>query len=244
MDVLQAMGWGLAAALALPVGAAIGLRWRLRAWQIAAVMAFGAGALISSLTYELVAEAYDKGGLDASFLGLTAGALLFFAGDLAIDRRGGRHRKRSKGMQQEDAGTALLLGAVLDGIPESIVIGISIAAGGSMGYAFVIAVLISNLPEGLSSATGMRKVGYSARRIMIMWFVVAAVSAMAAGLGALMGDAPDHVVAALDALAGGAILTMLADTMMPEAFDEAGHRPWIGLVTVLGFAVGALLGTV
>ncbi len=238
------MGWGLVAALSLPLGAAIGLHWRLPVWQIAAIMAFGAGTLISSLSYELVAEAYDKGGLDASFLGLTAGALLFFAGDLMIDRRGGRHRKRSKGTQEQDAGTALLLGAILDGIPESIVIGIGIATGGSLGYAFVVAVLISNLPEGLSSATGMRKAGYADRRIMLMWCVVALVSAMAAGLGALAGDAPDHVVAFLEALAGGAILTMLADTMMPEAFDESGHRPWIGLVTVLGFAVGALLNVI
>jgi len=242
--MLEAALWGLVAGAALLIGAGVGLRFTLPQWAIALVMAFGVGALISAVAYELTAEAYERGGSDAVLIGLTLGAGLFFAGDLAIDRRGGRHRKRSGG-QQSEAGGAILLGAVLDGIPESIVIGISLLEGGSVGLAFVAAVFISNLPEGLSGATGMRKAGHSPRAIFALWAIVCAASALAAGLGyALAGDVPDQAIGVVQAFAAGGILTMLADTMMPEAFDEGGHRPWVGLVTVLGFGLGSWLQVV
>jgi ZIP family zinc transporter len=242
--MLEAFLWGLLAGGALLIGAGIGLRFTLPQWVIALVMAFGVGALLSAVTYELTAEAYTSGGTDAVLIGLTLGALAFFAGDLLIDRRGGKHRKRSGG-QQSEAGGAILLGAVLDGIPESIVIGISLLEGGSVGLAFVAAVFISNLPEGLSGATGMRKAGHSPRSILLMWGVVCAASAAAAAVGyAVADDLSANVVGVIQAFAAGGILTMLADTMMPEAFDEGGHRPWIGLVTVLGFATAALLQVV
>lgn len=236
------MFWGLVAGSALLIGAAVGVRYELPTWVIALVMAFGAGALIAALSVELTEEAWSHGGLDAVAPGLAAGALLFFVGDWYIDRWGGQHRKRSGGQQSSDAGLAILCGAVLDGVPESAVIGVGLLAGGKIGVAFVVAVFLSNLPEGLSAATGMRKAGHSRRSIMGTWIVVALVSALAAGAGyVLLGDAPEHLIGIMEALAAGAILTMLADTMMPEAFDESGHRPWIGLVTVLGYALGALL---
>jgi ZIP family zinc transporter len=239
--MLEAALWGMVAGAALLIGAVVGLRFRPRQWVIALVMSFGVGALISAVAYELTAEAYTRGGADAVLVGLTLGAGLFFAGDLAIDRRGGQHRKRSGG-QQSDVGAAILLGAVLDGIPESIVIGISLLEGGAVGLAFVIAVFVSNLPEGLSGATGMRRAGHTPRAILTLWAVVCLASAVAAGLGyAVAGDLPDNVVGIVQAFAAGGILTMLADTMMPEAFDEAGHRPWVGLVTVLGFGLGSWL---
>jgi len=242
--MLEAALWGLVAGASLLIGAGIGLRFRLPQWAIALVMAFGVGALISAVAYELTAEAYGRGGADAVLIGLTLGAGLFFAGDLAIDRYGGRHRKRSGG-QQSDVGSAIMLGAVLDGIPESIVIGISLLEGGAVGLAFVVAVFVSNLPEGLSGATGMRKAGHRPRAIFALWSVVCLASAAAAGLGyAVAGDLPDHVVGVVQAFAAGGILTMLADTMMPEAFDEGGHRPWVGLVTVLGFGFGSWLQVV
>lgn len=240
--MLEAVFWGLVAGSALLVGAAVGLRCRMPTWAIALVMAFGAGALIAALSFELTLEAYGHGGLDALAPGLAAGASLFFIGDLFIDRWGGRHRKRSGGQQSPDAGLAILVGAILDGVPESAVIGVGLVAGGRVGVAFVIAVFLSNLPEGLSAATGMRKAGHSPKAIYVTWLIVALVSALAAGLGyALLGDAPEHLIGMMEALAAGAILTMLADTMMPEAFDEGGHRPWVGLITVLGYALGALL---
>ena len=242
--MLEAFLWGLLAGGALLIGAVIGLRFTLPQWVIALAMAFGVGALISAVTYELTREAYARGGVDAVLVGLTLGALVFFAGDLAIDRRGGAHRKRSGG-QQTDVGGAILLGAVLDGIPESVVIGISLLEGGSVGISFVLAVFISNLPEGLSGATGMRKAGHRPRSILLLWAIVCVASALAAAFGYAVSDVlPDHVIGVVQAFAAGAILTMLADTMMPEAFDEGGHRPWIGLVTVLGFATAALLQVV
>ena len=239
--MLEASLWGAVAAGALLIGAAVGLRFTLPQWSIGLIMAFGVGALISAVTYELTAEAYARGGSAAVVVGLTLGALVFFSGDLALDRRGAKHRKRSGG-QQSDVGGAILLGAVLDGVPESIVIGISLHEGGSVGVAFVLAVFISNLPEGLSGSTGLRKAGHSARGILLMWAIVCAASAAAAALGfAAAAALADQTVGVVQAFAAGAILTMLADTMMPEAFDESGHRPWIGLVTVLGFAAAALL---
>ena len=239
--MVEAFLWGMVAGGALLIGAAVGLRFTFPQWAIALVMAFGVGALISAVTYELTAEAYDRGGSAAVLVGLTLGALVFFAGDLAIDRRGGKHRKRSGG-QQSEVGGAIVLGAVLDGIPESIVIGISLLEGGSVGVAFVLAVFISNLPEGLSGATGLRKAGHRPRGILLMWAVVCLASAVSAAFGYQLADQlPDQIVGVVQAFAAGAILTMLADTMMPEAFDESGHRPWIGLVTVLGFATAALL---
>ena len=240
--MLLAVFWGFVAGAALVIGAAVGLRFDLAKWVIALVMAFGSGALIAALSFELTVEAYGNGGLDALAPGLAAGALLFFAGDWYIDRRGGTHRKRSGGQQSPDAGLAILFGAILDGLPESAVIGVGLVEGGKVGAAFVAAVFLSNLPEGLSAATGMRKAGHSRRAILGTWIIVAAVSALASGIGyAALGDAPEHLIGVLQALAAGAILTMLADTMMPEAFDEGGHRPWVGLLTVLGYALGALL---
>jgi zinc transporter, ZIP family len=239
--MLEAFLWGMVAGGALLIGAALGLRFSFPQWAIALVMAYGVGALISAVTYELSAEAYEKGGAEALLAGLTLGALVFFAGDLVIDRRGGKHRKRSGG-QQSEVGGAIVLGAVLDGIPESIVIGISLLEGASVGISFVLAVFISNLPEGLSGATGLRKAGHRSGSILAMWGIVCAASAVAAAVGfGLADELPDRLVGAVQAFAAGAILTMLADTMMPEAFDESGHRPWIGLVTVLGFATAALL---
>ncbi|HQG04182.1 MAG TPA: ZIP family zinc transporter [Thermoleophilia bacterium] len=239
--MLEALLWGMIAGGALLVGAAAGLCFTFPRWSIALIMAFGVGALISAVTYELTAEAYERGGAAAVLGGLALGAFVFFAGDLAIDRRGGEHRKRSGG-QQSEAGGAILLGAVLDGIPESLVIGISLLEGGAVGIAFVLAVFISNLPEGLSGATGLRKAGHRPRDILWLWAVVCVASGLAAALGyGVAGELPGHSVGVVQAFAAGAILTMLADTMMPEAFDEGGHRPWVGLVTVLGFATAALL---
>jgi ZIP family zinc transporter len=241
----NAMLWGFIAGSALLIGAAVGVRVDLPRWLIALVMAFGSGALIAALSFELTLDAYGNGGLWAVAPGLAIGAALFFAGDWYIDHRGGKHRKRSGGQQSPDAGLAILLGAILDGVPESLVIGIGLLEGGGVGWAFVAAVFISNLPEGLSAATGLRAAGMPRSTIMGIWLTVVAACTVAAGLGyGLFGNAPEHLVGIMQALAAGAILTMLADTMMPEAFDEGSHRPWVGLATVLGYALGALLAIV
>jgi ZIP family zinc transporter len=208
------------------------------------VMAFGAGVLISAVAYDLVEEAFETsagaGGIGA---GLFAGALTFFGGDALIDRMGGDQRKSSGGEQAAGSGLAIVLGAVLDGIPESIVLGIGLLGGTGVSVAFIAAVFISNLPEGLAATTGLLRAGWSRRDVLLLWGGVALVSALAAlaGYAAFDGVTPSTVAFVL-AFAGGAILTMLADTMMPEAFEQEGRL--VGLVTATGFALAFFLHTI
>ena len=238
--MLEAAFWGLLAASTLILGAllAIALPWTRRA--IGLIAGFGAGALISAVTLDLTASAFAEAHVAIVVAGLGAGAIAFSAGNWALHRGGAvRHRKRSAGQQAGADPLGIVLGTILDGIPELVVIGISLLAGGGVGLAFLAAVAISNLPEAISSTTGLRRVGWSTRGIVGLWTIVVALSAVAAGAGYGLGaGAPIEVAAAIEAFAAGAVLTMLADTMMPEAFDEAGAAA--GLATVLGYAIGAL----
>jgi zinc transporter, ZIP family len=240
--MLEAALWGGVGGFALLLGAVAGLALPASQRTIGLIMAFGAGVLISALAFELTQEAFERGGVDAVALGLAGGAISFFAGDWVIDRRGGQHRKRSGGEQAGGSASAIVLGALMDGIPESVAIGVSLLAGGSVGLAVVAAVFLSNVPESLSAATGLRKAGHSTRYIIGLWAGVFLVSAAASALGyALLGGASDNLIAAIQAFAAGAILTMLADTMMPEAFEHGGSV--VGLITVLGFSTAFLLST-
>ena len=241
--MLEAAFWGLVGGIALLAGALIGLAWRVPRRVIGLVMAFGAGVLISALSFELTEEAVRTGGFDATAAGLAAGSLVFFLGDRALDRMGGADRKRSSGPGPDAAALGIVLGAVLDGIPESAAIGVSMIDGGGVSVAVVVAVFLSNVPESLSAATGLRE-RMSGAQIIALWSVVAVVSAISAALGySLLGDASGNWVAFIQSFAAGAILTMLADTMIPEAFDAEGRSPFTGVVTTLGFALAALLST-
>lgn len=238
--MLEAALWGFVGGGALLVGALIGLFVPTTLRAIGLVMGFGAGVLISAVAFELTSEAFELGGTDAVSAGLALGALAFFAGDELVDRRGGDGRKRSGGEQESGNPLAIVLGALMDGIPESVAIGISLLAGDGVGVAVVAAVFLSNVPEALSAAVGLEKAGHSKRWILALWGAVALVSALAAALGyALLGDASKDLVAGISAFAAGAILVMLADTMMPEAFKHGGKA--VGLVTALGFALAFLL---
>lgn len=234
--MLQAAGWGLGAGSALVLGALVAWFVAVPQKVIGAVMAFGAGVLISALAFDLVAEAEQQGGLAATATGFGIGALAYVGANLALARHGARHRKRS-GQQQAAAGgggAAIAIGALLDGIPESVVLGTSLVGGGGVGVAVLVAVFLSNVPEGLSSAAGMRKAGRGAGYVFGVWTSIAAASGLAAALGyALLDGADPAVLAAITAVAAGAILAMLADTMIPEAFEEAGQLA--GLLTCLGF---------
>jgi ZIP family zinc transporter len=209
---------------------------------MALVMALGAGVLLSSVAFELMDEAYNIGGLDAAAPGLLLGAAVFFLADREVNRRDGGRRK-NPGDRQGGSGAAIAIGALLDGIPESAAIGIGLIEGGGVGIALVVAVFLSNVPEGLSSSAGMKRAGRSTVHILGVWGAVTLASTLAALLGYLLLDgASGDVVAAIQAFAAGAILTMLASTMMPEAYEEGG--PLVGVVTTVGFLLAFVLSRV
>jgi ZIP family zinc transporter len=225
------------AASSLVIGALIALRFNIKLPVIGMIMAFGSGVLISAVAFDLVQEASDKSaGNGAVIAGLLAGCLTFFAGDWLIDRAGGSERKDAGGGQQAGSALAIVLGTVLDGIPESLVIGLTIFEGGAVGAAYLAAVFISNLPESIASTSGLVESGWNKSRVLWMWIGIAVVSGIAslAGYG-LFQDASSGVVAFVLTFAAGAILTMLADTMMPEAYADKGKL--VGVITTLGFAV-------
>jgi ZIP family zinc transporter len=232
-----AFAWGALAASSLLLGGVLALRLRIPARLVGLILGFGAGVLLSAVAYELVEEAFstaDGGGWVAA--GLFAGALVFFGGDELIGRMGGAKRKSMAGEQEEGTALAIVLGIVLDGIPESVVIGLTLLQGGSVSVAMLIAVFLSNLPEAIGATSGLAVAGWRPSRILGLWGVVVLVSALAALAGyGLFGDASPNTIAFVLAFAGGAILTMLAETMMPEAYLRGGKA--VGLATTLGFGV-------
>ncbi|MEJ7630546.1 MAG: ZIP family zinc transporter [Nocardioidaceae bacterium] len=208
---------------------------------VASVMAFGAGVLISALSFDLVDEAETQGGLVATAAGFLGGAVVYVLLNVALARRGARHRKRSEGQQpsedeQDGSGTAIAIGALLDGIPESVVLGLSLLGGGGVGVPVLAAIFISNLPEGLSSAAGMKRNGRTATYVFGVWTAIAVACGIAGLLGALLLEgASPQLVAVITAVAAGAILAMVADTMIPEAFERT--HLYAGLIATVGFMV-------
>ncbi|TFV47212.1 ZIP family zinc transporter [Blastococcus sp. TF02A-35] len=233
--------WGLLGGAALVLGAAVAWFVRVPQAVVAGVMAFGSGVLISAVAFDLVEEAADTGGLGPTAAGFLGGAAVYLAANIALARRGARHRKRSEDQQpseeeQSGSGAAIAVGALLDGVPESVVLGLGLLAGGGVSTPVLAAVFISNVPEGLSSAAGMKRSGRSAAYVFGVWGGIAVASGLSALVGYLaLGDAPPEAVAVITAVAAGAILTMVADTMIPEAFERT--RIWTGLITTLGFLV-------
>ena len=228
--MIEALGWGALAASSLLLGAAIGVvrPWPARA--VGLVLAFGAGALISSVSFELAEEGVKVGGTAAVGIGLAAGAAADYLLNGLLARRPGGG----------DGGGSLALGAFLDGIPEQLVIGIGIAVGDGVSIGLLVAVFVSNLPEAIGSATDMRAAGRDRGTIARLWAGVAVVCTLATVVGFALADvASDELKAGVNGFAAGALLVMLVDSMIPEATKDAG--PQAGLVTALGVAIAAAL---
>jgi ZIP family zinc transporter len=234
--VFEAMGWALLGASSLLLGALVAFAVPIPRKVLGFILAFGAGVLISAVAYELVEEAVTTAADSyAVAIGFPLGAIVFFLGDVAIDLR-------LKGSSDAGGGLGIVLGAVLDGIPESVVIGASLLTGETASVAVIVAVFLSNIPESISASSELLRDGWSRWRVLVLWLIVVATSTLAAGLGyvALEG-ASGSWISAIQAFAAGAILTMLADEMVPEAFEYTEHNKTVGLALAFGFALSAAL---
>jgi ZIP family zinc transporter len=229
--------WGIVAGSSLVLGGLIARRYTISERLLGLIMAFGAGVLISAVAYELVEEAFVTSAGDGGIaLGLLAGSATFFAGEVMIDRLRVRRSRNADDTETSGAGGALTLGIILDGIPESLVLGLTVLEAGTVSLAFLVAVFIANIPEAIAATTALAQAGRNTTRIIRFWILVALGfgATSLAGYVVLDGASP-RTIAIVLAFAGGAVLTMLANTMMPEALHHGGKLA--GLVTTLGFAL-------
>ncbi len=233
----SALLWGLIAASSLVAGGLLGSWLTLGKRTLGVIMAFGAGVLISAVAYELVFEAVQLAKLTGfPTMGFFAGAFTFFFSDKLIGAMGGSQRKAIKATHQSNLVVPLVLAIILDGVPESVVIGLGILEAGTVSLALLVAVFISNLPEAVAATTGLRSGGWSRTKILLLWLVIAVVCAVASAAGyGLLGNVSPQWLSFVQTFAAGAILMMLANTMIPEAYEHGGKLA--GVALVLGFAV-------
>lgn len=239
MSVWSAILWGGLTSASLFAGQALAGPLRRQRRITGLIMGFGAGALLSAVAYELVPIASLAGADELSIgVAFALGALVYFGGDWLVDHRGGAARGRMD-PADDGSGAAIVLGAFLDGLPEAAILGITLALGGSVDAAFVLAIVVSNVPQGVAGTASMRAAGATTRHVAALWGVLTVACAVVAGAGFALADGlADHAGEA-QAFAGGAVLTMLADSLMPEGFKEGGRA--VGLVTVAGFLVAGVL---
>ena len=241
--MLIAVLYGLAASSALVIGAIAGSVWQPPRWLTGILLAFASGALISALAFELFEEAFHLGGAVRSGLGLLAGAATFVLVDSALDRyvtghTGPEQREVTKAGARGGVGFALLAAVTLDGVPENLALGVSLAGG--VSFTLLVAIFFSNLPESLVGAVAMRESGQSRQTVIMTWVACALLLAGAVVLGRLVaGGLSDAVLAIALSFAGGAVLASLADTLMPEAFEHG--RPLNAFATAGGFFLSFVL---
>ena len=229
----------------LILGVIIGTTLKISQKIIAAIMAFGSGVLICALTFGLMAEAFKHGGFDAIIIGFLSGGLVFISGDFLIHRIGGRNHKRKAHFKaaKETNGKAIILGSLLDGVPESIALGVALLSKNGIGLLMLVAIFLSNLPESLSSIDDLQKEGLSKRRIYLSWSWVSLCVASSVVLSFLFLKNLDlNALGIIESFASGAILAMLADSMMPEAYEDGGSL--IGFSTMLGFLTAFILSKI
>lgn len=235
--MLNAFLWGLLASSSLILGGLIASRFSLGRRTLGVIMAFGAGTLISAVSYELIFEAVKlaKGTWFPAF-GFLAGAFTYYFSDQLIAQFGSNKRRGIEPSQQSSLAIPMVLAIILDGVPESIVIGLGIFQGGVVSLAMLVAVFISNLPEAIAGSIGLKAGGTSRNRIILLWVIIALVCAGASVAGySLFSTASNRWMSCTQAFAGGAILMMLANSMIPESYEHGGKLA--GIFTVLGFFV-------
>jgi ZIP family zinc transporter len=238
VNVWSAVLWGGLSSAALFLGQALAHPMRDAQRLTGQVMGFGAGALLSAVAYELV-PATSLSHATGTGLGFIAGALAYYIGDRIIDAGGGADRQNLDIEPQAGAGLAMFLGALLDGIPEAFILGLGFALGEGVSVAFVAAIMVSNIPQGVAGTLALEAAGTSARKVFAMWAALTVACAATAGLGFVLADNVPHGGLYASGFAGGAVLTMLADSMMPEAFQHGGRS--VGVITVMGYLVAGVL---
>ena len=235
--MLSAFVFGLVASSALVIGAVVGAHWTPPRRLLASTLAFASGALITALAFDLFQESFERGGAWISSVGLLLGAAAFVVADEALDLY-------IRGARSGVPAFALLAAVTLDGIPENMALGVSLletSTGGTL--TLLVAIFLSNLPESLGGAVGMRQQGRSTRFAIGVWSVTALILAVAVVLGNVaLSGAGEGALAVLLSFAGGAVLASLADTLMPDAYREGGK--WVAFATAAGFLVSFLIAEV
>lgn len=235
---LTAAGAGLLAGGALFVGALIAWFVKVPSRVVASVMAFGAGVLISALAFDLVGEAMAESGLWPTVSGFAVGAIVYVGVNVLLDRLNARNKKGSS--EGPGTGTGIAVGALLDGVPESMVLGLSMLGGQGVSIPILTAVIISNLPEGLSSTAELKAAGRKPRFVFALWGGIALAAAISSLLGfTILADAPVELTGFITSLAAGAMLAMISDTMIPDAFRKAHN--YTGLLATLGFLTSLVI---
>ena len=237
--MIEAFLWGAVGASALLVGALVAYAAPPNPRLIAVVMALGAGVLIGSVSFELTDEALKSSDVASVGLCTLVGAAAFTAGDWWLARKGAGDRKDSEGAQESGSPLAIVFGSVLDGVPESFVLGLTVLQG-QVSVALLVGVMLSNLPEGMASSSGLRNAGWARSRVVWMWLIVILVAAVSASLGyAVLDPASGRNGAFAQGFAAGALLAMITDTMLPEAYET--EHTWTGALVAIGFAVSLML---
>ena len=234
----SAILWSAVATLTLLIGMGLAYRNMVNERWTALTMAFGAGAIINAAAYQLIlgAVADVSGNYLRIGFGVAAGAITFYLADRWVDHLGGKDRLDFNGAQETGSGMGILLGSLLDGVPESLVLGLSLVHSPQVSISFIFAVAISNIPQGLGGTAGMLKSGWEKRKITWLWVAVCIASVVAAILGYWLGRLiPGANGAIVDSFAAGALLVMLTDSMIPESLEHGGRET--GLALVLGFGV-------
>jgi ZIP family zinc transporter len=235
MSVWNALFWGAFSSASLFIGEALAPSMMRVPRSIGLTMAFGAGTLIASVSYELIPATNFESDVNVG-VSFIFGALTYFIVDMIVDGNGGEDRQKIEG-GDEGSGAAMFVGALLDGLPEAIILGVTLALGGEISVAFVVAIFVSNIPQGVAGTVSLQAAGYSSRHVFSMWLALTIACAAAAALGFVFADEVPHNGVEVEAFAAGAVLTMLADSMMPEGFKYGGKL--VGLMTVFGYFVAA-----